>query len=59
MPYLNGFDTKSYSAGERKMADIDVEDVLARLTLKEKVMLTAGRLVIIGLVVLSNRNLRQ
>ena len=59
MPYLNGFDTESYSAGERKMADIDVEDVLARLTLKEKVMLTAGRLVAIGLVVLSNRNLRQ
>ena len=41
------------------MADIDVEDVLARLTLKEKVMLTAGRLVATALVVLSNRNLRQ
>ena len=47
MPYLNGLDTKSYSPGEREMTDfnIDVEDVLSQLTLKEKVMLTAGKLV--------------
>ncbi len=43
MPYLTALDTKSGSTEAKEMADIDVEDVLSRLTLKEKVMLTAGK----------------
>lgn len=42
MPYLTALDTKTGSMEAKEMADIDVEDVLSRLTLKEKVMLTAG-----------------
>ena len=59
MPYLNGFNTKDYSVEEREMVDIDVEDVLQRLTLKEKVMLTAGKLIATTLIVLSHPSFRQ
>lgn len=43
MPHLTALDTKNGSTEAKEMADIDVEDVLSRLTLKEKVMLTAGK----------------
>ncbi len=51
MPYLTDLDTQTQV---RQMADLDVEDVLSRLTLKEKVMLTAGKLVIVGSRVLTD-----
>lgn len=60
MPYLTALDTKSQLTEEKAMADIDVEDLLLRLTLKEKVMLTAGRSVITGSPrVLANFGTRQ
>lgn len=59
MPYLTALDTKSYSTEEKEMADIDVEDLLSRLTLKEKVMLTAGKWVIPVRRVLANVEPRQ
>ena len=60
MPYLTGLDNSGNSSRkEREMADIDVEGLLSRLTLKEKVMLTAGKLTSIANMVLADLQPRQ